>query len=164
MAQKPGWNANDIWPRNHRVFLLAGKRQRGRWVCVALTYSTAALSSCSEESVSRKKPWWIRMELRLPEPGAGNSAQSSEQKALQEERLSREMLVAGETFNWVRACVTWKVTTGSGLLIASRWRRAIYLWQREAMQPSSWGGASWAASCKAGGCLPPYSWCSSHQT
>lgn len=34
------------------------------------------------------------MELRLPEPGAGNSAQSSEQKALQEERLSREMLVA----------------------------------------------------------------------
>lgn len=32
------------------------------------------------------------MKLRLPEPGEENSAQSSKQKALREERLSREEL------------------------------------------------------------------------
>lgn len=40
----------------------------------------------------KKNPQQVRMKLRLSEPGEENSAQSSKQKALREERLSREEL------------------------------------------------------------------------
>jgi len=73
------------------------ERDRGEDEYVLLWHTAQQRWAAAQRSQSaEKKPWWIRMELRLPEPGAGNSAQSSEQKALQEERLRKEMLVAGE--------------------------------------------------------------------
>lgn len=50
------------------------------------------LRGVNQQKKKKNKTQQVRMKLRLSEPGEENSAQSSKQKALREERLSREEL------------------------------------------------------------------------